>query len=312
MSFCTFTERMLDGSEGPENGASGRLDIQFADESPVFPAFVQAAAKVNVPCLENYNGEKQLGFGRTACNTTKDWTRSGAFQGALAPVLGARSNLKVIHEASAIRVDFDSDRAVGVTYINEGKPVSVRELSLGVSRDNVEIRGEVAQLDLAEDRVLIRNLRLHGATGELNGDAELTPQTLSVTAQGQNLDLSAFSRVLGLPRGVLEGRASVTVDALTSGKTQRGSLELSVSKATISGVSDISGQLSAKLDGRQLTGASTGRIEALGGFSADWATELDGPPTERASFEHATGRDVNCLGYAGGGDDGQDFRCRGR
>lgn len=170
-----------------------------------------------------------------------------------------------------------------------GKPVSVRELSLGVSRDNVEIRGEVAQLDLAEDRVLVRELRLHGATGELSGNAELTPQTLSVTAQGQNLDLSAFSRVMGLPRGVLEGRASLSVDALSTGKTQRGSLELSGSKVTISGVSDISGQLSAKLDGRKLTGASTGRIEALGAFAADWDTELDGPPTERASFERAIG-----------------------
>jgi hypothetical protein len=170
-----------------------------------------------------------------------------------------------------------------------GKPVSVRELSLGVSRDNVEIRGEVAQLDLAEDRVLIRNLRLHGATGELNGDAELTPQTLSVTAQGQNLDLSAISRVMGLPRGVLEGRASLSIDALTSGKTQRGNLELSVNKATISGLSDITGQLSAKLDGHRLTGASTGRIEALGGFSADWDTQLAGPPTVRSSFERATG-----------------------
>jgi len=170
-----------------------------------------------------------------------------------------------------------------------GKPVSVRELSLGVSRDNVEIRGDVAQLDLAEDRVLVRNLRLHGATGELNGDAEVTPRSLSVTAQGQNLDLSAFSRILGLPRGVLEGRASLSVDALTSGKTQRGSLDVSVRNATIAGLSDISGQLSAKLEGNQLTGASTGRIEALGGFSADWAGELAGPPTERASFERATG-----------------------
>jgi hypothetical protein len=170
-----------------------------------------------------------------------------------------------------------------------GTPVSVRELSLGVSRDNVEIRGDVAQLDLAEDRVLIRDLRLHGATGELNGNAEITPQTLSVTAQGHNLDLSAFSRVMGLPRGVLEGRASVSIDALSSGKTQRGTLDLSVSRATISGLSDISGQLSAKLDGRHLTGASTGRIEAIGGFSGDWDAQLDGRPTERASFERATG-----------------------
>jgi hypothetical protein len=169
------------------------------------------------------------------------------------------------------------------------KQVSVRELSLGVSRDNVEIRGEVAQLDLAGDRVLIRDLKLHGATGELNGNAELSSQALSVTAQGQNLDLSAFSRVLGLPRGQLEGRASISIDALASGKTQRGSLELSVSKAAFADLNGVSGQLSAKLDGRKLSGASTGNVEALGGFSADWNTELAGPPTERASFEHATG-----------------------
>ncbi len=170
-----------------------------------------------------------------------------------------------------------------------GKPVSVRELSLGVSRDGVEIRGDVAQLDLAEDRVLVRDLQLHGATGELNGNAELTAHTLSVTAQGQNLDLSAFSRVLGLPRGVLEGRASMAIDALASAQTQRGSLELSVSKATIANLSGLSGQLSAKLDGRKLSGASTGSVEGLAGFSADWDTQLADSPTERAAFEHATG-----------------------
>jgi hypothetical protein len=168
-------------------------------------------------------------------------------------------------------------------------PVSVRELSLGIARDNVEIRGDVAQLDLAKDRVLIRDFKLHGATGELDGNAELTPGTLSVTAQGQNLDLSAFSRILGLPRGVLEGRASIAIDALASGKTQRGSLELSVSKAAIANLSGISGQLSAKLDGRKLSGASTGTVESLTAFSADWDAELGGSPTELASFEHATG-----------------------
>ncbi|HKY37788.1 MAG TPA: translocation/assembly module TamB domain-containing protein [Polyangiaceae bacterium] len=168
-------------------------------------------------------------------------------------------------------------------------PVSVRQLTLGISRDNVAIRGDIAQLDLSEDRVLVRDLRLYGATGELNGDAEITPESVSVVAQGQNLDLSVFSRVLGLPRGVLEGRASVNVDAVASGKTQRGSLELSVSKASILNLDGISGQLSAKLDGRQLSGAATGHVEALGGFSADWDTELAGPPTERASFEKALG-----------------------
>lgn len=170
-----------------------------------------------------------------------------------------------------------------------GSPMSVRELSLGVLRDAVEIRGEVAQLDVDDDRVLVRDLKLHGATGEMTANAEVTPTSLGLNAQGQNLDLSAFSRVLGLPRGVLEGRGSLAVDVVSSGKTQRGSLELSVSKAALFNLNGISGQLSTKLDGRKLAGASTGTVEGLGAFSSDWDTVLDGSPTELRSFERATG-----------------------
>lgn len=171
-----------------------------------------------------------------------------------------------------------------------GTPLSVRGLSLGVSRSDVEIRAQVAQLDLAEERVLVRELRLYGATGELQGNAEIRPDSLSVTAQGHNLDLSALSRVLGLPRGTLEGRANVNVDVLAGSKLRRGTLELSVDKAAIAGLSGISGQLSARLDGDALSGSATGQIDSFGAFSASWDTELGGPPTELASFEKATGR----------------------
>jgi translocation and assembly module TamB len=169
------------------------------------------------------------------------------------------------------------------------RPISVRDLSLGVSRDNVELRGEIAQLDLAKDRVLVRELRLHGATGELSGNAELTPHGVSVSAQGQNLDLSAFSRIIGLPRGQLEGRASLALDAFASASSQRGNVELSLDKAAFVNLNGISGQLSAKLDGRQLSVVGTGHVESLGSFSTDWETTLDGPVTERASFERAVG-----------------------
>ncbi|HYP90248.1 MAG TPA: hypothetical protein VEQ59_18885, partial [Polyangiaceae bacterium] len=169
------------------------------------------------------------------------------------------------------------------------RPISVRELSLGVSRGTVEVRGEVAQLDIADDRVLVRELKLHGATGELSGNAELTPGRVSVTAQGQNLDLSAFSRILGLPRGQLEGRASIALDATSSGKTQHGSVELSLSKASFANLNGISGQVSAKLDDRKLAIAGTGSVESLGSFSTDWDATLAGPVTERSSFERAVG-----------------------
>jgi hypothetical protein len=177
----------------------------------------------------------------------------------------------------------------GRAQVTLAEPVSLSGLSLGVSRDNVEIRGDVARVDLSAARVLVRDLRLHGATGELTGSAELRPDSFSVSARGQNLDLSAISRVLGLPRGQLEGRASLTVDAVATSKTQEGTLELSVSKASLVSLSGISGELSAKLSGRSLSGASSGRVDSLGAFTADWDTLLAGPPTERASYEGATG-----------------------
>ena len=173
--------------------------------------------------------------------------------------------------------------------VHAGTPISVRGLSLGVSRAGVEIRGDVAQLDLSADRVLVRELRLHGATGELNGSAEIRPDALSVNARGQNLDLSAFSRVLGLPRGTLEGRASLAVDAIASGKTRRGTLELSVKDAAIANLNGISGELNASLADDRLTGSSAGRVEAVGSFSAEWDTVLAGAPTRRESFERAIG-----------------------
>jgi translocation and assembly module TamB len=173
--------------------------------------------------------------------------------------------------------------------VSLGTPISVRELSLGVLRDAISIRGEVAQLDIDEDRVLVRDLRLHGGTGDLTANAEVTETALSLNAQGQNLDLSALSRVLGLPRGVLEGRGSLAVDILTSGKSQRGTLELSVNRAALFNLNGLTGQLSARLEGTSFSGASTGTVEGLGAFSSEWDSVLGGPPTERRSFERATG-----------------------
>jgi hypothetical protein len=170
-----------------------------------------------------------------------------------------------------------------------GKQVALRQLSLGVARDGVEIRGDVAELDLSEQRVLLRDLRLRGAAGELDGDAAIDRRELSVSAHGKDVDLSAFSRVLGLPRGTLEGRVGVDLDLVADERTQRGSLELSLQKGAIAQLSGISGQLSAKLADQRLTGSSSGKVETLGNFKADWDGELAGRPVELASYQHAIG-----------------------
>lgn len=187
-------------------------------------------------------------------------------------------------------LDPDGPSVDGEAVVVIGSPVQVQRLSLGVSRAGVAIRGDVAQLEVGAEHLMIRDLRLRGASGDLDGDAQLVRGELSVSAQGQNLDLSALSRVLGLPRGQLEGRASLNVNAVANRETQSGTLQLGLSRAAIANLNGISGQLSAKLDGRKLTGDATAEVESLGAFSANWDTELAGRPTERAAYEHATGR----------------------
>lgn len=170
-----------------------------------------------------------------------------------------------------------------------GQVVSMQKLSLGVLRDGAELRGDVAELTLSDSSIRVRDLTFHGGSGELQGGAEVTPDALNVSLHGENLDLSAISRVLGLRRGELEGRASLSVDAVSSARERHGTLELSVSKAAVAHVNGLTAKLSARLDGLNWSGSSTGKVEGLGAFAADWDTTLAGIPTKQTSFERATG-----------------------
>ncbi|HEY6080167.1 MAG TPA: translocation/assembly module TamB domain-containing protein, partial [Polyangiaceae bacterium] len=168
-------------------------------------------------------------------------------------------------------------------------PVSIRELTLGVQRNGVEVRAFVAQLDLGAERVVLRDFQLRGASGQLKGDAKLDHGELAVTAHGKDVDLSAFSRVLGLPRGTFEGLLSLDVAILADRRTQSGNVDLSLRQGSFAQLGGVSGQLRAKLDGERLTGDLNGKVETLGSFSAGWDTRLAGRPVNRAAFEQATG-----------------------
>jgi hypothetical protein len=171
--------------------------------------------------------------------------------------------------------------------VDEGALLS--DIELGVSREGVGVRGSVERVALESGTLRVERLRLSGASGELSGSAVVAPASLSVNASGKALNLSAFSRVLGLPRGTLEGRASLELDAHSGRGGQRGSARLTLEDASIMNVSGITADLDARLDGSRLAGSAKGEVESLAAFATEWELELDGPLGSSKSYLRSTG-----------------------
>jgi choline dehydrogenase-like flavoprotein len=114
-----------EGGEDTFRGAAGPLSTQrsrYADD--LVDAIIAAAKAAKHPYTEDYNGVEQEGFSILQ-NTIRDGRRCSAADAYLRPAM-RRPNLHVETHAMATRVDFQSRRATGVTYVRRGKEKSVR------------------------------------------------------------------------------------------------------------------------------------------------------------------------------------------
>lgn len=105
-------------SESNERGADawhgGEGPLHVSDQRAVHPgarAFVEAAASLQIPRNDDFNGARQEGVGLYQV-TQKDGARWSASRAYLAP----RDNLEIICDAAVERVLFEDGRASGVAY----------------------------------------------------------------------------------------------------------------------------------------------------------------------------------------------------
>lgn len=93
--------------------------------SPLFDAFLSAAEQAGYPRCADLNGYRQEGFGPMDRTTTADGRRCST---SLAYLDQARErpNLTVKTRAIADRVQFSGQRAVGVAYLQGGRPHEAR------------------------------------------------------------------------------------------------------------------------------------------------------------------------------------------
>ena len=106
-------------------GDSGPLGTQFCRyEDPLVEAFAQAGKDAGHGWTDDYNGERQDGFGRLQM-TIRNGRRCSGATAYLRPAL-ARPNLEIRVKAHVTRLQFEGERAVGVEYLRGGTRESVR------------------------------------------------------------------------------------------------------------------------------------------------------------------------------------------
>ena len=113
------TERNARGAS-PFHGGEGPLhvnDLVLVNE--VSRAFLDACAERGLPRNDDFNGERQEGYGRYQVNQRRG-RRFSAVDAYLAPARG-RKRLRVETAALATRLVFDGTRCTGVEYVKEGK-----------------------------------------------------------------------------------------------------------------------------------------------------------------------------------------------
>ena len=115
-------EAYVDGDS--RRGKSGPMHIsQTAVRHPIASAWLKAAAQDGQPLNEDYNGERQDGFGYYQV-TQKGGQRWSAVDGYLNPVR-QRSNLTVRTGAHVLKVNVLAGRCTGVTVRQNGCEVTV-------------------------------------------------------------------------------------------------------------------------------------------------------------------------------------------
>ena len=92
-------------------------------EDPVVQAYAAAGEAAGYPTTEDYNGERQEGFGRWQA-TIRDGRRCSAAIGYLRPAL-TRPGLAIVTEALATRIVLDGNRAGGAEYRRRGERIIV-------------------------------------------------------------------------------------------------------------------------------------------------------------------------------------------
>jgi choline dehydrogenase len=109
-----------EGGANTWRGAGGPIHIRRPKDPHVTaPAFIDAAREMGMPILDDVNGPMRAGAGYINMNIATDGTRVSAVRAFLRPAL-SRSNITLLLNTSAVKLNFKGTRCVGVKINTDG------------------------------------------------------------------------------------------------------------------------------------------------------------------------------------------------
>ncbi len=124
LPYFKRAESWQGGGDAYRGGTGPIRTIASHSTDPIHDAYLAAARELGIPWTDDYNGAQNEGIGY-AHHTIRAGRRESGVTAYLRPAL-ARSNLQIETSAFVIGLTFDNDRAVGVTYEQNGASHTVR------------------------------------------------------------------------------------------------------------------------------------------------------------------------------------------
>ena len=163
-------------------------------------------------------------------------------------------------------------------------------LSVEIKRDDAILTANATSVTVNGSDIRVDGVSVSGAGGTLDGSGEYAQQRLALKAHGKDLDLEVIARALGLPHGVLSGKASIDADFESTNKTQDGTFALNLDQARSDGVAIDSLSLAGALSGSQLDLKSTAKLRDFGSFTGEAQANLSGSLGDVRTLERVTGK----------------------
>lgn len=163
-------------------------------------------------------------------------------------------------------------------------------LEVDVARGGAALRARAARVVLDDRALEVRDARIEGAGGTLVGSANVRPGLAEASVAGDDVDLDAIARVLGLSSSDLGGKLRIASEIAIARDVRRATLDLAVRDGRVGPLRAVAFEGNATLGDRSLVGEARADVAGLGSLRASFDTELGGSALSLKSYEEATGR----------------------
>ncbi len=174
----------------------------------------------------------------------------------------------------------------------DGRTMTAHGLTVSAKRDDVTLRATADSVGASGGGLTADGVVIEGLGNTVWGRMKLTPSALAIRAGSKGVDLARLAKLLGLGYFVHGGQVSFDVDFDAQKAGAQGKLAVDLERLSVAELSDMSGHVDARMEGRRITGTAHAVLDKVGSVDVkDSVIEVGGAgPLKPASWRRAWGQ----------------------